>query len=295
MKWEQHGRSWPNSEISRFEIVDRTRYHVQRTGGEGLPKLLMLHGSGATTHSLAALIENLRGKFDILAPDIPGHGFSGPLDAQKPTLPNIAKALGKLLEYEDFAPDLVVGHSAGAAIAVQMQSTGVINVGGIVSINGAFYPFPGMAGHLFPAIARLLFLNPFVPHLFAFGAGSRGRVQDLIDSTGSKLGPEGIDLYQKAISDAEHVEGTLAMMANWDLEPMATMLRHLNIPVLQIIGGRDGTIEPKAAQQTARLLRHDSMVVFPDKGHLVHEEAPDEVADAILHFVEATVRQEISA
>ena len=85
------------------------------------------------------------------------------------------------------------------------------------------------------------------------------------------------------------------MMANWDLEPMAAMLRHLTVPMLQIVGGRDGTIDPKAAQKTAALLRDNSTVFFADKGHLVHEEIPQEVAAAILHFSEASLRLPMSA
>lgn len=285
MNWERHGATWPNHNLSRFEVVDRTRFHVQRTHpARDLPKMLILHGSGATTHSLAALIDTLQMDFEILAPDLPGHGFSGPIAAQRPTLPNVALCLGELLQHEEFVPDVLVGHSAGAAIAVQMQINGQIKGQSIVSINGAFYPFPGMAGHLFPAMARLLFLNPFTPRLFAFGASNRNRVEDLIDSTGSKISAAGIDFYHRAISDAEHVEGTLAMMANWDLEPMAKMLRRLNVPVLQIIGGKDGTISPESADKAARLLRFESRVTFPDKGHLVHEEVPEEVAKEILHF-----------
>jgi magnesium chelatase accessory protein len=81
-----------------------------------------------------------------------------------------------------------------------------------------------------------------------------------------------------------HIEGTLAMMANWDLDNMASQIRELDIPMLQIIGDKDGTIEPSASLKTAKLLANGDREVFEGYGHLVHEEAPQEVGASIRRF-----------
>jgi magnesium chelatase accessory protein len=66
---------------------------------------------------------------------------------------------------------LVVGHSAGAAIALQLVHDGVADHGGagvpVIGFNPALMPFPGLAAQLFPSLARLLFVNPLVPRMLA--------------------------------------------------------------------------------------------------------------------------------
>ncbi|MEL7228679.1 MAG: alpha/beta fold hydrolase BchO [Pseudomonadota bacterium] len=286
MDWSDDGLDWPNRRFSRFVDVGAMVWHVQERGpaGDG-PTILFLHGSGATTHSMVGLVDALCDRYRCFSLDLPGHGFSTRMRRPRPTLEGVSDAIHRLLKQEGVTPDFIVGHSAGAAIGVQMLADAQ-RVQAIVSINGAFYPFPGMAGQVFPAIAKLLFLNPFVPRAFSFAAQTFGQVESLIDSTGSKLDEQAMEWYRRALASPHHVEGTLSMMANWDLHPMAERLRNLPVPLLQIIGTEDGTIDPKAAEETKRLVPESAMKLHEGKGHLVHEEAPDVVAAQIHAFFE---------
>ncbi len=283
MDWKSEKYQWPNHEVSQFIEIDRMRWHVQKAGSG--PCVLLLHGTGATTHSFRDIFNNFSKDFTVMALDLPGHGFSSRLNGGRPTLERVSAGIAKLLEHENFSPDVIVGHSAGAAIAVELASKHVCGTKGIVSINGAFYPFPGFAGQIFPAAAKLLFVNPFMSHLFAFGAHNKDRVHRLIDSTGSKLTSEGLIFYQKALQSSDHIEGTLAMMANWDLDKMASQIKELDMPMLQIIGDKDGTIEPAASLKTAKLLTDGEREVFEGYGHLVHEEVPKEVGASIRRYM----------
>lgn len=283
MDWKSEKYQWPNHEVSQFIEIDKMRWHVQKAGAG--PSVLLLHGTGATTHSFRDIFKDFSKDFTVMALDLPGHGFSSRLNGGRPTLERVSTGIAKLLEHEKFSPDMIVGHSAGAAIAVELASKHLHETKGLVSINGAFYPFPGFAGQMFPAAAKLLFVNPFMSHLFAFGAHNKDRVHRLIDSTGSKLTSEGLVFYQKALQSSDHIEGTLAMMANWDLDKLANQIKQLDIPVLQIIGDKDGTIEPSASLKTAKLLANGEREVFEGYGHLVHEEVPQKVGASIRRFM----------
>ncbi|EFL89062.1 alpha/beta fold hydrolase BchO [Ahrensia sp. R2A130] len=288
MDWNRHKRDWPHAEASRFVVLDRQAFHIQELSGpKKAPVVLLLHGSGATTHSYADMMPHLTQHYRVVALDLPGHGFTQPMPDNRPTLPSVARKLVALLEGEDIQPALIVGHSAGAAIAVQMLGHLTEAPSAIISINGAFFPFPGLASHLFPAAAKLLFLNPFVPWAFSFGAGSTHRVEQLLSSTGSKISREGLARYQAALMSRAHVEGALAMMANWDLTDMEERLKSLPIPLHQIIGANDGTISPNAARRAGKLLPQGQIEVVPNTGHLVHEEQPEHVAELILQFATA--------
>ena len=47
--WEVDGRDWPNRDSSRFVTAGGLRWHVQ-VAGTG-PVVLLVHGTGAATHS----------------------------------------------------------------------------------------------------------------------------------------------------------------------------------------------------------------------------------------------------
>lgn len=282
MDWKSEKYTWPNHEVSQFIEIDKMRWHVQKAGSGA--SVLLLHGTGATTHSFRDIFNDFAKDFTVMALDLPGHGFSSRLNGGGPTLERVSDAIAKLLSHEKFSPDMLVGHSAGAAIAVNLAFKHLHKIKALVSINGAFYPFPGFAGQIFPAAAKLLFVNPFMSHLFAFGAHNKDRVHRLIDSTGSQLTSEGLIFYQKALQSSNHIEGTLAMMANWNLDKMASQIKALDIPLLQIIGEKDGTIEPSASLKTAKLLAHGRREIFKGYGHLVHEEVPQEVSASIRRF-----------
>ena len=283
MDWYREGPNWPNRHLSRFVSLANNRWHLQQDGTG--PTILLLHGTGATTHSYAELIPELSKRFSVVAIDLPGHGFTSTLQRQRPSLENVCAAIAELLSSESIMPDYVVGHSAGAAIAVQMTAERMIQPRALVAINGAFFPFPGFSGQIFPAAAKLLLLNPFAPHIFAMSASNMNRLSALMDSTGSKLCNQALKHYQSALGSAQHVEGTLAMMANWDLKHMESKLRQLECPMLQIIGGQDGTVDPQLSHRSHRLLRNGTRTVFKGCGHLVHEEQPLEMCDAIASFV----------
>ena len=68
--WSVEGRDWPNRAHSRFVAAGGLSWHVQRMGAG--PKLLMLHGTGASTHSFRDLAPLLAEEFDVAAPELPG-------------------------------------------------------------------------------------------------------------------------------------------------------------------------------------------------------------------------------
>ncbi len=274
---------WPNSQASAIIAAGGLRWHVQRMGAG--PKLLLIHGTGASTHSWRALAPLLAARFDLLAPDLPGHGFSEPLRSGEASLPAMSKALRQLLGAMEFQPDVVVGHSAGAAILARMCLDGLIAPKLLVSLNGAFLPFEGLAGHLFPPLARLLFLNPIAPRLFAWSA-DRTTVTRLLRGMGSTIEPAGIDQYVRLFSDKTHVAGVLAMLANWSLEQLQRDLGKLATPLALIAGAQDKAVPPETARRIQARLPKARIERLRGLGHLAHEENPALLAALIRRLAE---------
>lgn len=278
--WEREGHDWPNRAFSHFVVAGGLRWHVQRMG-QG-PVLLLVHGTGAATHSWRDLAPLLAQHFTLVAPDLPGHGFTQAPHTRGLSLPGMAGALKALLDGLQTSPDLALGHSAGAAILARMCLDGALTPRALISLNGALLPLGGLAGHWFSPAAKLLAANPLVPRLFAWQADSPRAVQRLVDSTGSRLDPRGVELYRRLISNPGHVAATLGMMANWDLEPLARELPGLPTPLILVVAEGDTTVRPAEGRRVSALVPGAETHHLTGLGHLAHEERPRLVADLIL-------------
>jgi magnesium chelatase accessory protein len=293
--WERDGAHWPHRSASRFVQADGLRWHVQQfevtAGPQKLPHALLLHGTGASTHSWRGLAPLLSAHFNVLSVDLPGHAFTsmpagGPASAQL-SLPGMARALQALLLVLGVTPALVIGHSAGAALGVRMCLDGLISPQRLVGVNGAFLPLGGLAGQIFSPVAKLMAAAPFVPKLFSWRATDPTVLKKLIDSTGSALDATGLALYRKLVSNPGHAAGALGMMANWDLPQLARDLPNLVTPLRLVVGSNDRTIAPEQASRVLAMLppvarNKSTLITLQGLGHLAHEERPDLVAQAVL-------------
>lgn len=282
--WAEDGRDWPNRDASRFVTAAGLRWHVQDLSSSAdpdAPTVLLLHGTGAATHSWRDLAPLLARRFRVVACDLPGHGFTEAPAFRSMSLPWMAEAVGGLLHALGVRPDLAVGHSAGAAIALRMVLDGRAAPRAVIALNGALLPFEGAAGRLFPPMAKLMFLNPLTPRVLAFGAADRARVRRLILGTGSMLDARGLALYERVLRRPGHLAGTLGMMAAWDLAPLARDLPRLAIPLVLVAGEADRAVPPRQARRIAERVPLADLVVVPGLGHLAHEEDPERIAAVI--------------
>jgi magnesium chelatase accessory protein len=250
--------------------------------GEGrAPTILLLHGTGAATHSWRDLMPRLARHAHVIALDLPGHGFTSRPSGDGLSLPGMARLIAGLLDTLAIRPDIVIGHSAGAAIALRMALDGGIAPRLVVGLNAALLPFKGMAGQVFPFLAKTLVLNPFVPRFVAWSAARRDGVERLIGDTGSTIDDAGLGLYHRLFQSSAHVGATLGMMANWDLKPLLDDLPRLPCALALIVGAGDRAVPPSDAYEVRRRLPAARIQTIPDHGHLVHEEVPDQVAAMI--------------
>jgi magnesium chelatase accessory protein len=293
LRWCRDGADWPLREASEFVEAAGIRWHMQRMGRG--PPLVLVHGTGAASHSWRGLAPILAKQFTVIAPDLPGHGFTQSPAAHRLTLPAMAADLGRLLRVLEIQPDIVVGHSAGAAILARMCLDGRIAPRLLVSLNGAFLPFGGVAGFLFSPLAKLLALGPFVPGMFSRLASDTASVERMIGGTGSRPDRDGIALYQKLLRSPAHVGSALRMMANWELAPLVRDLPALTTKLVLVAAENDRAISPHVSERVHAIVLHSAIERVYGVGHLAHEEHPALIARRIMaHAAQAGLAIESS-
>lgn len=279
-RWEVEGADWPHRDSSTFVEASGLRWHIQSMGSG--PTCLLLHGTGGATHTWRDVAPLLARHFTVIAPDLPGHGFTQPLPTTRLSLPVMAEAVGDLLAMLEVRPSLVVGHSAGAAVLARMSLDGYIAAKVMVSLNGAFLAFRGLAQQFYLPLAKLLALNPFVPRLFALGTASASIVERLIRQTGSSIDARGLELYGKLLARPGQLAGALGMMAGWDLPSLERDLPRLRMHLVLVACGDDTAVPADDAFKVRDLVASAEVVFLRKLGHLMHEERPEMAADIIL-------------
>lgn len=257
-------------------------WHV-RTVGKG-PLCLLIHGTGASVHTWDNLVPLLAPHFTLVMMDLPGHAKTKtPLHVSL-TLPAMAQALFRFVTQEKLHADLMIGHSAGAAIMLECCLQHPECAQRLISINGAVIPLQGLAGYLFSPLARVSANSRWMANFFAFRAGNDRNIKKLLDSTGSSVDATSFRHYAELFSDTNHVSGVLRMMANWRLETLNARLNQVQHPVQLIAASDDKTIPLRDTYKLQQLLPADkvSVHVLQAGGHLLHEQDPASVARIIL-------------
>jgi magnesium chelatase accessory protein len=277
---------WPHREHSRSVRVGALDWHVQ-VMGRG-PTLLLLHGSGASAHSWADLLELLAGHATLVVPDLPGHAFTTGASAADMTLPGMNSALAGLLAALKLpAPVLVAGHSAGAALGLRWALSAAAPPATVVGFNPSLVaPASAYTDWLAPLINPVATSMPMA-QLLAAVAVRTGMVDGLLNSTQSVLPPAQRERYRLLFGRPEHVRGAMGFMAAADLPALLKEGERLPSAAHFIVGTRDAWV-PEASLRPV-LAQHfpQALVERWAGGHVLHEEMPHKAASLLIGVLES--------
>ena len=279
--------TWPNSQYSMHVGTSFHKWHIQRLGKPGGKKVLFIHGTGSSSHTWSNTVAFLVDQFEILLIDLPGHGFSKLPAPNESSLQSVVKGSMELIKKISFVPDLIVGHSAGAAIAVLLTEQ-IETKNGTICINAAFGEFPGIAGVMFPIFAKIIAVLPYSSDILASLSRNNERTEKLIANTGSQITNDRLGYYKILFSQPDHVKGTLKLMAEWDLSEFLRHLKNSDANINFLVGTLDKTVPISISKKWSKILTKSNYKEIQGAGHLVHEEMPYEVSQYILEQLNAS-------
>lgn len=281
-------RNWPFADQSRLIAAAGHRWWVIDTATESdtRPIILMLHGAGGSGHSFRHMIPLLSADYRLIVPDLPGQGLTRTRPSARFTLDAMTADLQALCATMEITPAWIIGHSAGAAIALDLAAR--LPLCGVIGINAALGKFEGVSGVLFPLMARFLAALPLVPQAVSRLWGNAASVDRLLASTGSTIEPAGKAQYLELVRRSDHVNGTLAMMAAWQLDALNASLPGLATPVLLIACQDDLAVPARVSRNAAEIMPDARLHLIPNGGHLVHEVDAGLVMPPIRDFLRDT-------
>lgn len=204
----------------------------------------------------------------MYAPDLPGHGKSEGPGLQ--TISAYAERLGAFLQALDARNSVLIGHSMGSAIAMQLFFQARERIAALVLIGGG---------------ARL----PVNPDLLEWTTSPTTfplAVDRIVEwSYLAEDEPEVAELgRQNLLSTRPTVlHGDLKACQQFNL---SERLSEITLPTLVLYGGQDRMTPPRLSQYLAAHLPAGRQEVIPEAGHMVILEKPEEVAEAVGTFLE---------
>ncbi len=278
--------------MRRHHVTARgVRFHVTEAGpGDGRP-VLLLHGwpehHYTWRHLLADPPEGLR----LIAPDLPGYGWSGPAP-HRWAKDEVAGDLLALMEAVVSDPVVLVGHDWGGFIGFRMVLREPERFAGFAPMNIAHpWQTPRTLG---PHAWRLLMYQPLVAAL-GMPLHQRTRFVDRVLLGGStdhtEFTPDVVRAYRERFRDPDVARAATDTYRTFLLHEILSRRSpgpRPSLPIRALFGIDDSAIHHSlAAAQTARA--DDYTVEYvPGCGHFIPEERPDLVREHLLDLVAET-------
>ncbi len=278
-----------------FDVAaaDGVRLHAREIAGPNrdAPGLLLHHGLASSQRIWDLMLPRLTGRFRIVTYDARGHGLSG-----KPTsgygFDHLVADAVAVVRAARLGKPVVVGHSWGAMVALELAAARPRSVSGITLVDGGV-ALPGDRGSWKEFKARLA--PPMLDGLplEEFRAGMRRfsavRVTPEIEELFlSLMRVDADDRIHPRLSRANHFR---ILHAIWEQDPPALYGR-LRTPTLAILALGDDAAWDEAKRGGVRAMRGGGVpleVMWVRGVHDLPIQYPDRVAARIERFADAAV------
>jgi pimeloyl-ACP methyl ester carboxylesterase len=253
--------------------------------GAGYP-VLFIHGMPTSGQLWTRIIEKLRGQFTCLAVDLPGLGRTPQIPYGPKQLDALADRIEQLRVEQGIAKWHVVGHDAGAAVAVHYAFRFQERVDHLALLSPAVFPelkpfhmfrilrAPVLGELLAPVMCAIFWRIAMRYALEEQRAELRGVVRDF---HAPFSGPWGAWRLMSVLRWGNPAEVLAAV---------PEMLPQLLMPTLIFQGSRDTAVPEGFAQRACELIPQ-SRCITVDSGHFIPLNNPDVVATELLRFFDA--------
>lgn len=264
----------------------------RRSGSENDEAVLLIHGLAGSSKTWDAVIPGLSGDYDIIAPDLLGHGESAKPQGDY-SLGAFASGLRDFLAMMEVDSVTIVGHSFGGGVAMQLayqhphlvDRLVLVGSGGLgreVSPLLRFLAVPG-AEYLMP----LVMPKPFVDTATSVGRelGKRNirsaKLGEMWRAYSSLAGAENRQAFVKTMRSVIDSGGQVVNASD-------RLYLAARVPVMIVWGSQDLIIPVSHAHAAHETIGTSRLEILPGVGHFPHVEAPDQFVEVLNDFLVST-------
>nr|WP_319383191.1 alpha/beta hydrolase [uncultured Roseibium sp.] len=249
----------PRSDVNGLAVV---------SSGQG-PRMVLIHGVGLRAEAWNGQSAALSTRFEVLVPDLPGHADSAALHGA-PGLQVFGERIANLLD----RPAVVVGHSMGAMIALDLAARYPDQVKGVAALNAVFRRSPAARAAVRERAAQMA------------GTSAADPLPTLVRWFGERSSPERTACHDWLSNmDPEGYKAAYSVFARED-GPADEALRKLSCPALFMTGGREQNSTPAMSRAMAALAPDGRAEIVADAAHMMPMTHPELVNRALLEFAE---------
>lgn len=271
----------------RYVTVRGVSFHVTEAGPQDGRPVLALHGWPQHHWVYRDLLANPPAGLRIIAPDLPGYGWSGP-PPHRWAKEDVATDLVALVDALGVGRFLLVGHDWGGYIGHLLTLRIPERIDGYLALNIAHPWVPPKV--LAPHVWRFLLYQPFVASV---GVPLQRRTKYLekgVLRAAGKLDPHIARVYAERFRDPVVARTGRDTYRTFLLREVPASARNgerrrSTVPTRVLFGRRDIAIHPDlAAAETAR--SDDYTLELVDGGHFILDEQPDLVRAKLIALAE---------
>ena len=244
-------------------------------GGDG-PALILIHGVGLNADAWNEMLPFLQEHFSVTVVDMPGHGESVAFSADyQPTLQDYSQRIRGVLEtLKD--PAVVMGHSMGALISLDLASRNSELVTAVIPLNAIFRRTQNAAKLVRERASKLSadsIANPSSTLERWFGQAPNGAMKTMSEQCGcwlTNVDPVG---YRHAYTVFAEEDG-----------PGEIDLKQLQCPALFITGEDEPNSTPAMSRAMANLVHQGTCEIVSGARHMMTMTHAEVVAELVVDF-----------
>jgi pimeloyl-ACP methyl ester carboxylesterase len=286
-------------------LPNKETIHFIEEGANNEEVFVLIHGNQSSSVHHKPLIDLLKTKYHIIAPDMRGFGDST-YHEKINSIDDFCDDTLALLELLNIKKYHLLGWSTGGGVAMKMAAKKPEEVEKLVLVESCShrgYPIfkkdengQAVIGSYYSTIDELA-TDPVqvAPLVVAFGTQNKALIDMIWDAaiyTASKPSKEDNELYLTETMKQRNIVEVLWSLTTFNMSSHTNGLtlgdnsiKNIVCPVLSIWGDKDAVVLEYMVDETVEAINDIKKVVFEDSGHSPYVDHPEELAKTIKEFL----------
>lgn len=284
VEWEKNREIIFHADCSRFVEVEGVPIHYQEAGDSSAPTMVLIHGFASFSLVWSKVLLPLADAgFRVIAPDLPGYGFSGKPRHLDYTIASQAAMVAGLLNQLGIERIVLVGSSYGGAVAATIALDHptlvekLVLVGAVTNNKPTRYMLMRLFGS--PVIGDIL-----SPLLASSRTLLRRRMKKVYDRHSWVLDERRVQARHLPLRTRGTHRAIIRTVRGWDADRISRDAHLISQPSLVMWGENDREVPLRDGERIHQEIPNSRLIVFRECGHIPHEEYPERFTEVVTEF-----------